>query len=226
MIRFLKLEENISLGFGWVDLLVTAINYDFPTIKIIFEWPGKPDGFLSYNGWKTIESKLEFECSIVSNNDIKINISPNISQFLENGVNYKISLYNLNEIELGQIVVHWKGIRSYRNKNERKNIFEQNSDLIIDENISNKPKSSDYLADNSLELLHDQNTSINNSQLDDLHKIENIEPIEFDTKVDANSFSETKIEKVKRSANQVLCKNCGSYTFDTQKKCFWCSNEI
>ena len=235
MIKFSKLEENISLGSGWVDLILTEIFYELSIVKIIFEWPGKSDGFLSVNGWKSVESKLEFECSLISNNDIKIQIPPAISQFLDSGVNYKITLFDVKDIFLGQIVVHWKGIRPHRNLNSKNNIFDPDLNVPVDETKPQKMSSSDYLSDNSLELLHDQSSNSDIVQTDNSQKVEIVTPIEIENKFDEDLFFESKNENendnkiesqsVKRSANKILCKNCGAYTFDTQKKCFWCSKE-
>ncbi|MDD5581302.1 MAG: TerD family protein [Methylobacter sp.] len=116
----LSLYSEKSRGRGWVGILITGLETSFGTTRACFKRWGHKKPFLGASGWQVAEDWVNVERGIANVGSINLIFSPEVTNYLEEGSNYILSL----EVEGKRIFekpIRWGGIASSYSRNETVN---------------------------------------------------------------------------------------------------------
>lgn len=113
-LAFISLKENPTLGAGYVTLQFRSNDLFLQMRRCSIQRIGHQESHLGPHGWQT-PTHL-FDARDIAHNDYELSfvLEPWAVHHMRNAVNYRITLHDNSDAELGFAIVHWRGVPSFR----------------------------------------------------------------------------------------------------------------
>ena len=107
MIEFFGVKPDRRDPNGFFEIIIGSQRPLPEYGQVVIERPGQQEAYLATKGWQANYAYLEITICQDNTSLLGLRLSRNLMRFFQSGYNYKISLFDLNQAELGFLVISW-----------------------------------------------------------------------------------------------------------------------